>query len=320
MDRVASGASSWFPGQMARTRRLIRENLSLVGLVIEVADARAPRATRHPGLDKLVPGRPILTVLAKSDLADPEATARWERWLSEHGRPGDAAVRFAEGNRAAVRDVERLAVSLGRKRAGSASVRAMVVGLPNVGKSTLINRFVGRSSAATGNRPGITRGKQWVRAGSGLDFLDLPGILVPGRLPTRVALRLALLGILPPQAFDAAEVACHALAVLEAAGRLPEELAGAGPGAPDGPAPEAAVTAAPGGAATRYAAMLDRYAVARGHLRAGGQPDIERAAVALVVAFREGRFGRITLEQPGESRPGDPGTGEARPGDREGPA
>jgi len=306
MDRVKAAEASWFPGQMARTRRLIRENLQFVGLVIEVADARAPRSTRHPGLDKLVPGRPILTVLAKADLAEPEATACWIARLSELGRPGDAAVSFTEAEHRDAREVVRLAETLGRKRSGGgdpgrAAIRAMVVGLPNVGKSTLINRLVGRASARTGDRPGITRGKQWLRAGTGpdrdqragagseLDLLDLPGILVPGRLPAKVALTLALLGILPAQAFDPVEAALHALGVLEAAGRLPAELVG------DRASPEG-----PGREAERRTDLLARYAALRGHLRAGGKPDTERAAVALVGALREGRFGPLTLESPGD--------------------
>ncbi len=296
MDRVKAAASSWFPGQMARTRRLIRENLPLVGLIIEVADARAPKASRHPGLDKLVPGRPILTVLTKADLAEPAATKRWIEWLRQTGRPGDGAIAFSEGDRQAVREVARSAAQASRP--GRTSARAMVVGLPNVGKSTLINRLVGRASARTGDRPGITRGKQWLKAGGGggpgqgagagsFDLLDLPGILVPGRLPPKVALTLAVLGILPAQAFDPVEAGLHAVGILETSGRLPEEILA-------GPALEADLE----GPAARETELLVRYALGRGHLRAGGQPDLERAAVALVGAVREGRFGPLTLELP----------------------
>jgi ribosome biogenesis GTPase A len=262
---------------MARTRRLIRDNLSLVSLVIEVADARAPRATRHPNLASLVPGRPILTVLGKADLADPSATRAWVAHLRDSGRPEDSATPFSSEEARDAREIAKLALAIGRKRAGMSSQRAMVVGLPNVGKSTLINRLVGRASARTGDRPGITRGKQWIVALEGLGLLDLPGILVPGRLADRIALTLALLGILPAQAFDAITVAEHALAVLAEHGRLPAELTG------EGTADDA----------------LIRYARGRGHLLSGGVPDLERAAVALVGAFREGRFGRLTLERPG---------------------
>jgi ribosome biogenesis GTPase A len=297
MDRVTGVAETWFPGQMARTRRLIRENLSLVGLVVEVADARAPRASRHPGLDKLVPGRPILTVLGKADLADPALTSRWIAFLREHGRPGDWAMAFSEADRRDVGEARRLAAGLGRRRSAAGTVRAMVVGLPNVGKSTLINRLVGRASARVGDRPGITRGKQWLGAGDSLDLLDLPGILVPGRLPIRVFRILALLGLLPQPAFDPVEVAVEALAVLEAAEHLPPELAAAGESRP-GPAAPDGGEAGDVADAMRPMELLTRWAVARGHLRSGGRPDLERAAVALIGAFRESRFGRLTLESP----------------------
>lgn len=294
---MAGLTSTWYPGQMARTRRLIRENLPLVGLVIEVADARAPKASRYPRLAGLVPGRPILTVLGKADLADPGATDRWVAHLRRQARPGDSAVAFASEAGPDARAVARLAAELGRRRGPLGDVRAMVVGLPNVGKSTLINRLVGRSSARTGDRPGITRGKQWLKAagtgdsagagapkaaGPGLTLLDLPGILVPGRLPARVALVLALLGLLPEPAFDAREVARFALFMLKDAGRL---------------SPELGETAQREG--REAGDLLARYALARGHLLPGGLPDTGRAAVALIRAFREGRFGRLTIEEPG---------------------
>jgi len=297
--RRVRGGAVWFPGEMARTRHLIRENLSLTTLVIEVADARAPRASRYPGLAPLVPGRPILTVLAKADLADPEITRDWVARLEAGTReavargPGDAAsggaIALSAGNRADVQRLVRKVTALGRRAGRRGPIRAMIVGLPNVGKSTLINRLAGRASARTGDRPGITRGKQWIRTGSGFDLCDLPGILVPGRLPSRVALLLAVLGVLPEQAFDTTEAARLVLDVLAERDALPAELKVAeeeppgragGAGAPDGDT------------------LLARYALARGHLRSGGRPDLERAATSLVRAFREGRFGRVSLETP----------------------
>ncbi len=283
--RRAAAASTWFPGEMAKTRRLIRENLPLVGLVIEVADARAPRAMRHPGLKGLVPGRPVLTVLGKADLADPSVTRRWVEFLGRTSPSGDGVAVFSGGRGREVRAIAGLARELGRARSPRAPVRAMVVGLPNVGKSTLINRLCGRASARTGDRPGVTRGKQWLRAGDGLELLDLPGILVPGRLPDPVALRLALLGILPDHAFEVTRVALFALDLLAEAHRLPAELCRGEESAAFG--------------------LLERFAEVRGHVRSGGRPDLERAAAALVRDFREGRFGRFSLERP----PDDAGRG-----------
>jgi ribosome biogenesis GTPase A len=304
MDRVAGSAETWFPGQMARTRRLVGENLSLVGLVIEVADARAPRASRHPGLERLTPGRPILTVLGKADLADPEMTHRWVAYLRERSRPGDGVSVFSESSREDAREVRRLAAMAGRRRSRAGTVRAMVMGLPNVGKSTLINRLVGRASARVGDRPGITRGKQWLDAGDELELLDLPGILVPGRLPVRVFHLLSILGILPPQAFDPSEVAALVLGLLEEAGHLPTELVtGIGSPAIPGEPPEGADAHCDGedtdaDQERRLAGLLARWAGLRGHLRGGGGFDLERAGVALLGAFRDGRFGRMTLEGP----------------------
>jgi len=299
MDRLRSRAVGWFPGQMARTRRLINENLPLVNVVVEVADARAPRATRHPGLGRLVRDRPILTVLAKADLAEPRETSRWVSALSR-GQPGAAAVAFERDRPDTVRAVRRLALELaGRRGPARSPLRAMVVGLPNVGKSTLINCLAGRAAARTGDRPGLTVGKQWLKAEGGVrtdDFparpnqpagrelwlLDLPGVLVPGRLDPGLATVLAVLGILPPEAYDPVRTALDALDMLVRTGRLPAGLRADGEPF-DG------------------AGFLERYAARRGCLLPGGRPDLERAAVALLTALRDGRFGPLTLESPEEA-------------------
>jgi len=311
-ERPAGKGATWFPGEMARTRRLIRENLPLTRLVIEVADARAPRASRYPGLHRLVPGRPILTVLAKADLADPAVTRLWLEWLENRVGPAGegvadpsrgAATAFSAAAPGSVRALGRLVGELGRRSGRPGPVRAVVVGLPNVGKSTLINRLAGRSSARTGDRPGITRGKQWIRTREGFELCDFPGILVPGRLPRAGALILAVLGILPGEAFEMLEVAELVLRVLAGKGALPPEIAGVAPAQER----ETAVRRPSG--TPEPGELLARYALARGHLRAGGLPDLDRAALALVRSFREGRFGRVSLEVPPAGGPQGGGGG-----------
>lgn len=256
----------------------MRENLALADLVLELLDARLPASSRDPGLDRLLRGRARLVVLNKADLADPHVTREWLSWLADHGQP---AVAF---NATSPHGVHRLLTAVrkhaGRPRTGRA-LRLMVVGIPNVGKSSLLNRLAGRARAATGDFPGITRGKQWITLAPGLELLDLPGVLPPRPPRGEAGYRLAASGALREGVFDAEEVAAWLLAWLAArsSGRR-------GLGQAYG---EGVLTAA---------SMLEAVGRVRGCLGSGGEVDRLRAAALVLRDFRAGRLGRHSLERP----------------------
>lgn len=267
---------------MARALRLVRQRLRLVDVVVEVLDARLPRASRYPALAGMVAGRPRLLVLAKADLADPLLTGRW---LAALRAAGERAVAL---DLRQDRDAARLRRELAPLAAARQGLRArrlprvMVVGLPNTGKSTLLNRLVGRSASRTGAVPGVTRGEQWVRAG-GFEILDLPGVLPPTLGNRQVLGLLAVCQLVGPETVPEEEAA-NLLAGWLAA-RAPAVL-------------ETAYGWQPG------QAPLEAVARRRGALLAGGLLDLERAAGVLLADFRHGRLGRLTLEAPEDAGPG----------------
>lgn len=269
-------------GHMARALQAIRRHLSVVDLVLEVADARAPAATRNPSLERLVGERARVLVLTRADLASEDAT---RRWLSHFARQGLRAVAV---DAVSGQGVGRLRALLGRARGERLGepVRAMVVGVPNVGKSSLVNRLAGRARARTGALPGVTRGPQWVRVGAAL-LLDLPGVLPPFIRGRASLARLAALGIVGSDACPAAEAA---VALVEELRRLaPRELELTyGLQSELGP-PEA---------------VLAEIGRRRGCLAAGGRIDLERAGEAVLKDFRLGRLGRVTLEEPAPAKGG----------------
>lgn len=279
------GPIHWYPGHMARARRELTRLLRWVDAVIELADARSPAATRNPDLLELIARRPHALLLGKSDLADPESTQGWIGHFREAGTPA-WEVDLARGAGLG-RAFRALGDFLGRERTGP-TVRAAVVGLPNVGKSTLINRIAGRKRAGVGARPGVTRAVQWLNAGEGLQLLDTPGLLWPRLDDPEQALRLAWLDCIGEAGFDPYPVSLALWEWLSA--HRPEQLADRyGFGAGSGPA-----------TADEGLAWIGRR---RGALRRGGEVDIEQAALLLLRDFRAGAFGRLTLEAP----PGDAG-------------
>lgn len=285
----------WFPGHMTRAKRQIEANLKLVDVVLELLDARVPRSSRNPMIDDIVGSKPRLVLLNKADLADPAATAAW----SDHFRALGLEPLAIDANAGTgVRDIpdkvrlllrERIERQI-RKGMKPRPPRAMIVGIPNVGKSTLINRLAGRRAAATGDRPGVTKGQQWIRTGGELELLDTPGILWPKFEDPEVGYRLAATGAIREEILPVEEVACYVLRHLAAhyGDTLRERygLAQVPDALPD-------LASASG--------LLEEIGRRRGCLAGGGQVDLGKAAGVLLRDLRGGKLGRLTLERPGEA-------------------
>jgi len=285
----------WFPGHMTRARRQIEEKLKLIDVVFELLDARIPSSSRNPMVDEITGSKPRLVLLNKADLADPERTAEWGRHFREQG----LAVHAIDANAGAgVKDLagkakELLKEKIDRQIAKGMKprpIRALIVGIPNVGKSTLINRLAGRSIAVTGDRPGVTKGQQWIRFGGELELLDTPGILWPRFEDPVVGFRLAATGAIKEDILHIDEVACFILKVLvEEYGPVLQERYGLEGLPAELPDMQAAVE------------VLESIGRRRGCIVGGGHVDYEKAAGVLLRDMRAGKLGRITFERPIET-------------------
>ncbi len=276
----------WFPGHMAKTKRLIKENIKLVDLVIELLDARIPYSSSNPDLNEITGDRERIIVLNKSDLADPVITQMWKRYFRDRGMTAvevnsikgegiDMLLKEVTGVSRNIRDRWR---ERGRRLK---PIRAMIVGIPNVGKSSLINRLAGRSAARTGEKPGITRGKQWIRVSREIMLLDTPGVLWPKFGDERVGLNLAFAGSIKEEILDREELGI----------RLIERLADI----------DAELFSREYGIEDRELApheVLEQIAFKRGCLMGGNKVDILRASGIIMEDFRSGKLGRISLEVP----------------------
>lgn len=276
----------WYPGHMTKTRRQIEADLKLVDAVCEIVDARIPMSSRNPDIDAICGGKPRILVLNRMDLADPEATKKWAAFFREQGmsviatdcksRRGISDFTPA-ARRACAEKLERDA-----KRGMNRPLRVMVVGIPNVGKSTLINQISGRKGAKAENRPGVTRGKQWVTVDAGLQMLDTPGILWPKFEDPRVGMMLAYTGAVKENVIDLEELACFLMTLLHK--HYPKALL------------DRYQVEAPED--TPGWELLEQAGRKRGYLVSGGEVNLERMARVLLDEFRGGKLGKFTLEMP----------------------
>ena len=279
----------WFPGHMAKTRRLIQDQVKLVDLVVEITDARIPQSSRNPELDKWVGGKRRLLVLNKCDAADPGITARWLQYYQETGVPaiavdaksGKGVGQFLPAVRELLSDVtERLA----RKGMVGRPLRMMIVGIPNVGKSSFINRVAKEKRARVEDRPGVTTGKQWIAVAKDVDLMDTPGVLWPKFEDPAVGEKLAFTGAVKDQIMDVELLAVRLLgwlkeeypALLEGRYRLTQEDT----------------------AGREDYELLELVGRKRGMLISGGEVDTLRAATMLLDEYRGGKLGRLSLEAP----------------------
>lgn len=281
----------WFPGHMAKTRRQIQESLPLVDAVTELLDARVPLSSRNPELNELMAGKPHIVLLNKCDMADEAASRRWKAWFERQRTPALAVdCRSGRGLNAygeTVRELlqDKIQSNIEKGMSGRA-LRVMVVGIPNTGKSSFINRMAGRSRAKVADRPGVTRQNQWFAIGGGIELLDTPGVLWPKFDDPEVGNRLAFIGSVRDEVVDVETLAVRLLAVLAAQYR--DRLC------------ERYKLDADEAASLAPYELLELIGRRRGMLMRGGEIDTERVSAMLLDEYRAGRMGRITLEFPPE--------------------
>jgi len=276
----------WYPGHMTKTRRKLDADLKLVDAVCEIVDARIPMSSRNPDIDSICGNKPRIIILNRMDLADPEATKRWSDYFRQKGMAvvvTDCKSRKGiNGFQPAVRSVLKEKIQRNAAKGMNKPLKVMVVGIPNVGKSTLINQISGRKGAKAENRPGVTRGVQWVTVESSLLLLDTPGILWPKFDDPEVGMMLAYTGAIKDDILDIEELACRLIQLLHQ--RYPQALK------------------------DRYGIdaeedlpgyeLLEMAGRKRGFLVSGGEINTERMAKVLVEEYRSGKLGRFTLEEP----------------------
>ena len=277
----------WFPGHMTKAQRMIEENVRLVDAVCEILDARIPRSSRNPDIDRLAAGKPRLVILNRCDLADPAVTKKWAAYFREQGlavletdaRSGRGVNAFPAAVRELLRD--KLA-EYERKGQSGRGLRIMVLGIPNVGKSTFINKVAGRKAAAAGDKPGVTRGRQWISIDRSLDLLDTPGILWPKFDSQEVGEMLAVTNAIKSDVLDRETLAANFML------RLCELY-------PDAVKERYGVVRT--GEENGFE-LLEQAAKRRGFLVSKGEYDIERMANTLLDKYHGGKLGRLSLERP----------------------
>ncbi len=275
----------WYPGHMSKAKRAMQEDLKLINVIIELVDARVPLSSKNPDIDPMANGKSRIILLNKCDLADSSVTARWKKYYEEKGffvalvnsKNGKGVKQVNEVIQSACKEkIER------DRRRGilNRPIRAMIVGIPNVGKSTFINSFAGKSCTKTGNKPGVTKGKQWIRLNKNVELLDTPGILWPKFEDQTVGLRLAFIGSIKDELSNQYELCMLLMQYLGE--HYPKAI-------PDTYQIEPV---------ENEVELLERVAKRRGCLKAGGEHDLDKAANYVIDDFRNGRLGCISLEQP----------------------
>ncbi|MCT4618592.1 MAG: ribosome biogenesis GTPase YlqF [Marinisporobacter sp.] len=277
---------NWYPGHMKKTKELIQQNLKLVDVVVELLDARVPISSRNPQIDEIIIGKPRVIVLNKSDLANSKVTNEWVRYFKSEGihaipvnsMNGSGLDKLMAELEATVKEKMEKRIEKGMRRR---PVRAMIVGIPNVGKSSIINRLTGKKSAKTGDKPGVTRGKQWVRLKGNIELLDTPGILWPKFEDQNVGLKLAFTGSIKDEILDIETIALRLIEYLGE--KYPEYMI------------------------ERYKLKeieedglmnMESIAKNRGCIMSGGRIDYTRVANIVMDEFRSAKIGKITLEAP----------------------
>ena len=277
----------WFPGHMTKAQRMIEENLSMVDAVCEILDARSPYSSRNPDIDRLAGDKPRLVILNRVDLADPQMTARWRKYFESRGlailetdaKSGKGVGSFAPAVRRLLKD--KLAAYEAKGQVGR-PLRVMILGIPNVGKSTFINRVAGRKAAIAGDKPGVTRGKQWINIDQGLDLLDTPGILWPKFDSQEVGEMLAITNAIKADVLDKETLGANFMLRLREL--YPKAIEERYKFVPD---PD-----------MNGFELLEQAAKKRGFLVSRGEYDIERMANTLLGEYHDGKLGRLTLEAP----------------------
>jgi ribosome biogenesis GTPase A len=276
----------WFPGHMAKARRMVQENLNMVDAVCEVVDARIPRSSRNPEIDSITAGKPRLIILNRCDQADPNAS---ERWAEHFRRKGFSVLKTDAKSGKGTREFQSAIIELLKDKIAYYNergqtgrlLRVMILGIPNVGKSSFINRAAGRRAAEASDRPGVTRGKQWINIGGGIEMLDTPGLLWPKFEDKTVGEHLAFTGAVKDDILDVETLGAHLITLLK--NRYPDALR------------------------ERYKIdftdeenfdLIEKAAKKRGFIVSGGEVDYERMARVLLDEFRAGKLGRMTLEMP----------------------
>lgn len=286
--KIDRAAVQWFPGHMAKTRRLIMENLKLVDLVLEIADARIPQSSRNPELDQWISGKPRLLLLNKCDIADPAATKKWIDFYQKQGIyafacDSKSGAKIDQFLPLVKKILAQLIARREEKGMSGRAIRIMVVGIPNVGKSSFINRMAGQKRAKAEDRPGVTRGKQWVSLSKDLDLLDMPGVLWPKFEDPEVGEKLAFTGAVKDDVVDMELLAARLLSVLAEGypDRLSERYRLKNPEEMQG---------------LSGFELLEAVGRKRGMLISGGEVNTERAAITLIDEYRSGKLGRLTLD------------------------